>query len=153
MLAAVSIPSLSQAAPQISYNPATGGIWMKNDTGASLSAFSVISAGNRVKTNPDLFTTIPGTIFDSGDLPLGFTYLNFPKTPADNSAGMFIGNVIAPGTPLADLSGLYYINFSNPGITIPGPPTLIPEPSSSLMACLAIMSLRAAASRAAVRRA
>jgi hypothetical protein len=114
MLALLLIAGVAHALPPYGfYNPATGGIWIANGTGANLGAIAVISATNNVKTDPALFAAIPGATFDSGDLPLGFTYLNFPQTPSP-FAWIFIGNVITPGTSTADLTGIYYESLANP---------------------------------------
>lgn len=97
----------THAVPTFWYDTATGGIYMMNDTGASLGAFSIFSAGNNIVSDPDRFALIPGATFDP-DFPNSyFTYLSFPKTDA-LPFGIFIGNVIKPGTDPRDLSGLYY---------------------------------------------
>jgi hypothetical protein len=116
------------------YNPANGGIWLTNESGAPFGAVSIISAGNNVKIDPGLFTQIPGATFDPGDLPFGFTYLNFP--PTNTAFGLYVGNVITPGTPTADLSGVVYESL-NTGVAKPYPLLNFPEPASSVTALLA----------------
>lgn len=140
----LTIPTRAHAIPSLVYNPATGGIWLSNDTGAHLGAIAVISATNNVKTDPSLFTAIPGATFDPGDLPLGFTYLNFP--PTNSLFGTFVGNVITPGTPTTDLSGVYYESLSNGS----GPKPLgfiFPEPASGGIALWAGVAMLAASRR------
>ncbi len=128
-------PLQAVAAPTAYYNPATGGIHLKNDTGAKLGAIGVISESllHVAKTDPSLYASIPGATFDAGDLPYGFTYLSYPSTGSE-PFGFFIGNVIVPGTPASDLSGLYY-----PWLVATSTPVAIvevPEPSSIVVATI-----------------
>lgn len=142
MLALALAAGVANAVPYGYYNPATGGISLTNDSGASLGAISVISATNSVKTDPSLFTAIPGATFDSGDLPLGFTYLNFP--PSNNPFGWYVGNVIKPGTSVFDLSGVYYESL------LGGPKPfyfIYPEPASGGIALWAGVAMVAASRR------
>lgn len=134
----------AMAVPTAFYNPATGGIFMKNDTGAALGAFAVLSAGGNVKTDGGLFSAVNGATFDPGDLPAGFTYLTFPATATD--FGLSIGNVITPGTPTADLSSIYYVNLST-GVQSQGLIVEIPEPATIAMGGLGLVGIVAAARR------
>ena len=86
---------------------------MSNDTGSTIFAFYVISAsGNKFTTNGSAFASIPGATFDGGDLPLGFTYINFP-------VGIYnVGNVVVPNTPLSDLRAYYRQTFSSPEVGV-----------------------------------
>ena len=132
------------AVPTAFYNPGTGGIYMKNDTGAALGAFAVISAGSNVKTDGGLFAPVGGAQFDPGDLPGGFTYLTFPAT--NTEFGLSIGNVITPGTPVSDLSSIYYVNLST-GVQSQGLVVEIPEPATIAMGGLGLIGVVAAARR------
>lgn len=134
----------AMAVPTAFYNPATGGIFMKNDTGAPLGAFALISAGGKVKTDAGAFAAVGGATFDPGDLPGGFTYLTFPATNTD--FGLSIGNVITPGTPSSDLSSIYYVNLST-GVQSQGAIVEIPEPATIAMGGLGLIGIVAAARR------
>ncbi len=134
---AAMIPSLVHAIPSVFYHPGTGGIWLSNDTGANLGAIAVISAGNKVKTEPALFAAIPGATFDPGDLPSGFTYLKFP--PTNSPLGVFVGNVVMPGTPYSDLSGVYYESLST-GVQKQLVNFYPAEPASSFIALLGVVA-------------
>ena len=150
LLIAASMSNWAQAAPWIYYDPTSGGVWLKNDTSVNLKTFSVISAGSHLKTDANLFASAPGAILDLADLPLTFTYLDFP--PTNNFFGLFIGNVITPGTPPADLSGHYRINPIGPAIPIPGPVELLPEPASGLLSAIGMLVFTAKVRRFRCRR-
>ena len=149
LLIAATIPNLAQSAPWIFYDPTSGGVWLKNDTGANFTNFSVISAGNHLKTDANLFASVPGAILDSADLPSVFTYLDFP--PTNSFLGLFVGNVVTPGTPPADLSGHYRIDPIGPGVSIPGPVELIPEPASGLLSAIGVLIFTATVRRSRCR--
>jgi hypothetical protein len=145
ILALGLLASVAHADPPYGfYNAATGGIWIANGTGANLGAIAVISATNKVKTDPALFAAIPGATFDSGDLPLGFTYLNFPQTESPFD-WIFIGNVITLGTPQADLTGIYYESLANPVQKTFA--FVFPEPASGVIALWAGAAMVAASRR------
>lgn len=150
LLIAISMSERTQAAPWIFYDPASGGLWLKNDTGANIVTFTVNSAGSHLKTDANLFASAPGAIVDTVDLPLSFTYLNFP--PTNNYAGLFIGNVVAPGTPPSDLSGHYRVSPTGQGFPIPGPVELLPEPASGLLLASGMLAFAAKVRRSSGRR-
>jgi hypothetical protein len=104
LIAAFTSANSAVAVPAAYYNPATGGIYIKNDFSSKLAAIAVYAPtfSNVAKTDTSSYASIPGAIFDFGDLPYGFTYLNFPFT-GDAPLGLFIGDVIVPGVPSSSL--------------------------------------------------
>lgn len=143
-LTLVSFANRASAISGFWYNPANGGIWLTNESGAPFGAVSIISAGNNVKNDPGLFTQITGATFDSGDLPFGFTYLNFP--PTNTTFGLYVGNVINPETASLDLSGVVYESLST-GVAKPYPMLFFPEPASGGIALWAGVAMVAASRR------
>lgn len=134
ILAFVIGASVASAAPMVFYNPITGGISMSNDTAAPLAVFYVLSSGNNLTTDANQFASLGGAVFDSGDLPAGFTYLNFPKT--NGWSGVFVGNVVKPGTNAGDLSAYFYRTFA-PGAV---PERVLfpePEPTTAILVAMA----------------
>lgn len=129
------------AAPIGYYHPSTGSLYLKNDTGYSLPAMIVTSSTSSLKTDKNLYATIPGTEFGYDDLPLGFYYLHFPAN-SNSPFGTLIGQVVIPHTPTSDLRGTYDVNITQP--TMPTFPIIeIPEPSSlALTAMGATLLLR-----------
>ena len=109
----LQLHSAAYAVPRGMYHPASGAIFLSNDTGGDLAHISVLSAGGNLRTDPALYASFPGAIFDSGDLPGAFTYLSFPEVGLF-SPGSYVGNVVVPGTPLSDLSGYYRSSFLDP---------------------------------------
>lgn len=130
-LALLPWAEVGHALPTAYYNPATGGIYLKNDTGGKLSVVAIYSEtiNNVARTDPSLYATIPGAIFDSADLPYGFTYLNFPRTDG-LARGIHIGDVIATGIPTSALTGVWYPGSLFTGLPFQLTITEIPEPTA-----------------------
>ncbi|MBA4106361.1 MAG: hypothetical protein C0485_11435 [Pirellula sp.] len=139
----LQLSSVAYAVPTICYNQATGGLWLSNDAGSPLKAIAVVSAMANFKPDFNLYAQPPGAVFDSGDIPVAIAYLNFPTT---GYSGIFIGNVLNPGTPASDLSGFYY-----PDSLVQPPLPLgicFPEPSSCVMAAMSALAFAGTARRA-----
>jgi hypothetical protein len=98
----------AHAAPSAVYNPVTGHLELTNDATAAALVFDSASrlAYTTNSANFTVASSLPGgVVFDQGDLPRGFTFLNLP-------AGVYdIGNVVVPTTPLADLQLFSYSNL------------------------------------------
>lgn len=130
----------ARAAPSWSYNFNTGGVSIKNDTGMTLSVVYMLSPQNVFTTNASAYAAIPGTFLDTGDLPYGFTYLNFP-------AGEYQIGSIAP--PHGFNCGLqfdfklgYFRNFgTTPEEFGVGP--ICPEPGGTMLAGAGLLGLAA----------
>lgn len=105
-LFALQLNSDAYAVPTGYYNPATGAIFLTNDTGADLAHITIRSAGGHFRTDPALYAAFPGATFDPTDLPVEFTYLSFPPTGLLFPES-FVGSVVIPGTLGSDLSGFY----------------------------------------------
>lgn len=133
----------ADAAPRGYYNPTTGAIFLSNDTGADLVHITVFSAGGNLRTDPALYATFPGAIFDSADLPGAFTYLSFPEVGLF-SPDSYVGNVVVPGTPGSDLSGYYRSSVFDP----PQPLDFVwSEPTSSAIGAVGALAFVALSRR------
>ena len=135
---------VAAAAPCVIYNPATGNLQFVNDTNDPLAAFYITSqSGNNFSTDRSKYVPIQGAILDLGDLPLGFTYLNFP-------VGSFnAGNVVLPGTPITDLRAQYYTSISPP--TGPFDAVCIPEPAGAILAAVGLCACATLRRRAGLK--
>ncbi|MBL9162085.1 MAG: PEP-CTERM sorting domain-containing protein [Planctomycetaceae bacterium] len=126
-----ALTTAAVAAPIAYYNPSSGNIRFGNDTGGTLAGMYLQSlSGDKVINDPNRFAQIPGTTFNSGDLPFGFTYFGFPPTSPVNTfpTSLDIGNVIVPGTPTSDLSvgafNALMVEFIGTVVGVPEPATL-----------------------------
>ena len=128
IVACLLVACVAHAQPHVWYYQQTGLIQMRNDTGAPLAAFGMVSTNNNIKIDSSLFKVIDGATFDPGDLPFAFTYISFPDTSAYPEGRINIGKVINPHTPVGDLSAVFFRSFVNPvreeaGINEPEPTT------------------------------
>ena len=145
VVAVMGLTSVASAAPKAIYNPATGNVVFVNDTAAAFPAAYLLSASSALTTDGSKLMDIPGATKDNADLPMGYTYLNLP-------VGTFnTGNMVTPGTALADLTFQYYeVSLTTPVKT--GTVELavnIPEPTTLAMAGLGLIGVVAAARRKA----
>ena len=132
-------PQLADATPFMFFNNSNGAVYLRNDTGAPLASIWIDAPAGHFQSDPALFARFPGAAFDDGDLPFRFTYLNFPTT--DNQYGVHIGNILKPGMPASfwDFYGFYREGSL---LEAPKPVGIIqPEPSSCVMAILAIVAM------------
>lgn len=109
----LQLNSDASAVPMGYYNPATGAIFLTNDSGGDLAHITIRSAGGNFRTDPALYAAFPGALFDPTDLPVEFTYLSFPPTGLLFPES-FVGNVVTPGTLGSDLSGYYRSSIFGP---------------------------------------
>lgn len=142
-LTIVATATAAFAKPTAVYNPATGNLTITNDQGAVLPALLVKSGapslGALAEGSALTGTALDignGSILDNGDQPGAITYLNFPGA----SSPFNIGNVVAPNTPLSNLSLEYYVG----SLTTPvqaGVVTIVPEPATLGLAGLALVGV------------
>lgn len=138
-LVALSVSTSVFATPTAWYNPVTGNVRLANDTGGVLGAIFMISNSNSMTSDGGAFAQVPGTVFDPGDLPSGWTYLSFPAQ-ADSSyaSALPIGNVVTPGTPLSDLVLQYRVSLTG-GNPSNGVVLEVPEPATAALAGLGLI--------------
>ncbi|MBA4106353.1 MAG: hypothetical protein C0485_11395 [Pirellula sp.] len=134
-VACLQAACVAHAAPLVWYYPETGFIQMRNDTGAPLALFGMVSTNNNIKIDSSMFKVIDGPTFDPGDLPFAFTYISFPDTSAYPEGRINIGKVINPHTPVGDLSAVFFRSFVNPVREEAG--INEPEPTTGVLAAIA----------------
>ncbi|MBA4106355.1 MAG: hypothetical protein C0485_11405 [Pirellula sp.] len=138
-IAACGLSSTALSAPTVSYNPANGGIWFQNDTGAPLANASILSTSGKLKTASSLLD-IPGAYKDDSELPFAFTYLGLPVGLS------FAGYIVQPGSQCSDLQ-FEYRTSSLTGPLIQGGGFCFPEPSSCAMTAVSAVAFWGTARR------
>jgi hypothetical protein len=139
-IAACGLSSTALSAPVAWYNPANGGIWFQNDSGAPLANASVLSAGGKFKAGSHLLD-IPSATKDDSELPFAFTYLGLPVGQS------FAGYVVQPGTPCWELFFEYRTGSLLGPLIQGGDLCPFPEPSSCALAAMSAVALLGTARR------
>lgn len=130
----------ASAAPTFSYYPETGRLLLQTDVHTPMVSMSSFSGG--LIFPPE--GLLPGSVVDTGDIPLILTYFDVP-------AGYFdLGNRLQPNLPAGDFTAIYWPTIlQNTPVTIvfptgpEPPPFALPEPSTLALGSVTLLSLAA----------
>ena len=142
VLSIVTAAGVAKAAPVAYYNPANGNVVFNNDLAGALNNISLLS-GSSSLTQSSALLDVAGTTKDDSEFPDALTSLNSPV------GQYYIGAVVKPGTPLADLTMRYRNPGQSTGANIIGVVVEVPEPATFAMAGLGLVGIVAAARRKA----
>jgi len=131
---------VASAAPKAVYDMATGNVKFVNDSGAALANATLISTAGTFKAAADLLD-IPTAVKDDSELPFAYTYLGLPNGESNT------GNIVTPGTALADLHFEYRTTSLLTPIIQGTVELAVPEPATLAMAGLGLVGVVAAARR------
>jgi hypothetical protein len=123
--------SVGPAAPGTAkgiYDPVTGEITVSSN---AVLLLGIRSSGGALigsfAANPNDLLTADGAIRDNSLLPNGIGWLDFGGINVTDAP---LGSLVAPGTPLSDLSLTYQLAGSAP---VTGTLTVVPEPGTALV--------------------